>query len=443
VDGDADGKNEEVGVKVKGRMQTRASILTTLLATLAATASAQGPLAPCAAYWDAAAVFVGRIESVRREATGRTASMAVVESFRGVSTSRVEASVVVSRKDYCLPLTPGSEYVFYVTRDANGAGVVDACGRSRRLEDGAADVDYARSVKSGTAPAGVVTGHVAVARRTLAGKPAGVSGAAAPVVTINLLKAGVVVDTTRTSTGSGSFSLDAPDGGAYRIGVEVPDGFYADEPFRDVTLPDPRACADVTVSLFGDGWVSGRVVDAKGRTVAGLTIELASGVESRRTVTDRNGRYALTRIPSGRFTLSVPAGLGASAARLFYPGVDAASGAGRIALAAGERKVLDDFTIPATRAYVAVSGVVLDAGGSPAEGARVYLKGLGEDDRIVAEPVVADFMGRFVIAARAGVEYGVFAERARGASGVDATDTRRVTAAEGLAPLRLVLERRY
>jgi hypothetical protein len=417
--------------------------LALLAALTAATASAQGTIAPCAAYWEAAAVLVGRIESVRRDGTGRTASIAVVESFRGVSTRRIEASVVVSRKDYCLPLTPGSEYVFYAARDADGAWVVDACGRSRRIEDGAADLAYARSVKSGTAPAGAVSGHVAVARRTLAGKATGVSGAAAPVVTITLMKAGVVVATAHTSADSGRFSLGAPDGGAYRIGLEVPAGLYADEPARDVVLPDPRACADVTVNLFDDGWVNGRVVDAQDRPVAGLTVELASGPASRRTVTDRDGRYALTKIPSGRFTLSVPAGLGASAARLFYPGVDAASRAARIPLAAGERRALADFRIPAHRAYVPVSGIVLDAGGSPAEGARVYLKGPGEDDRIVSEAVVADFMGRFVIAARAGVEYGVFAERARGASGVDATDTRRVTAAEGLAPVRLVLERRY
>jgi hypothetical protein len=55
-------------------------------------------------------------------------------------------------------------------------------------------------------------------------------------------------------------------------------------------------------------------------------------------------------------------------------------------------------------------------------------------------------MGRFVIAARAGVEYSVFAERARGggrAGGVDATDTHRLVPAEGLPPMRLVLASRY
>ena len=35
----------------------------------------------------------------------------------------------------------------------------------------------------------------------------------------------------------------------------------------------------------------------------------------------------------------------------------------------------------------------------------VYLKGAAEGDRIVGEPVAADFVGRFVVAALAGTDY--------------------------------------
>ena len=89
---------------------------------------------------------------------------------------------------------------------------------------------------------------------------------------------------------------------------------------------------------------------------------------------------------------------------------------------------------------------MFDADGTPAEGARVYLKGVGEDDRIVSEPVAADFMGRFVIAARAGTDYRLFAERARPggrSSRVDSTDQMRLIAVDGLKPVRLTLARRY
>jgi hypothetical protein len=215
-----------------------------------------------------------------------------------------------------------------------------------------------------------------------------------------------------------------------------------------VTLPDARACAEVDASLFDDGRLEGRVVDVKGRPLAGLTLEVAqAGGGTRRMVTDRDGRYAMARIPAGRFTLSVPpAPLADVRSRVIFPGRSASPTATRIALAQGERKQLSDFVIPADRAFVVLSGVVLDAGGVPAEGARVFLKGASEDDRIVSEPVIADFMGRFAIAARAGIEYGLFAERPRPGgrvSGVDATSTHRVTAADGLAPVRLVLAPRY
>ncbi len=131
---------------------------------------------------------------------------------------------------------------------------------------------------------------------------------------------------------------------------------------------------------------------------------------------------------------------------LFYPGVESLTASTRVAVAPGARVELADFRIPAHHKYVAVAGVVFDADGAPAEGARVYLKGVGEDDRILSEPVAADFMGGFVIAARAGTDYRLFAERPRPggpSSRVDSTAPIHLTAADGLAPVRLKLERRY
>jgi hypothetical protein len=55
-------------------------------------------------------------------------------------------------------------------------------------------------------------------------------------------------------------------------------------------------------------------------------------------------------------------------------------------------------------------------------------------------------MGRFVIAARAGAGYGLFAERARpggSSSRVDSADEMRLVAVDGLKPVRLTLARRY
>ena len=428
-------------------MQKHRIVLLILAATVATAASAQ-TVAPCEAYWNAAAVLVGRVESVKRKGADRVLSLVVVDPFRGVSSRRFDAVLIVPRSGSCLSFTPASEYVIYAERRVpDGAWVVNACGRTRPMDDAGADVEYARAVRQGTAASGYVTGHVSVGFRTITSRLVG-RVRSAPIVTVTLTKGDIAVATTQTSGDAGWYRIDTPAAGAYRVSVTVPDGFYVDDAAHDVMHPDPRACAGVDVVLYDDGHVRGRVVDAKGRAVAGLTLELTAvaGGGSRRTVTDRDGRYALTKIPAGRFMLSVPGDPSRkSETRLYFPAAADAGASSRITVAAGERKKLPDFSIPAERAYVPVSGVVLDSGGAPAEGARIFLKGVGEYERIVSEPVFADFMGRFVIAARAGGEYGVFAERPRAGShagGVDATDTIRVTAADGLAPVRLVLERR-
>ena len=148
--------------------------------------------------------------------------------------------------------------------------------------------------------------------------------------------------------------------------------------------------------------------------------------------------------------LSVPAGPSldgeGGSPRILHPGVESVGRATRVALTAGQRLELADFRLPASHAYVPISGVVFDPDGAPAEGARVYLKGVGRNDPIVSEPVAADFMGRFVIAARAGAGYGLFAERARpggSSSRVDSADEMRLVAVDGLKPVRLTLARRY
>jgi hypothetical protein len=423
------------------------SVTVAIAVVLTAFATAAAAQLACVTYWSAAAVFVGRVEAVKRDGANRTISFVVVESLRGVSSSAVDAVLVLPRREHCLSFAVGGEFFIYAERRPEGGLVVNGCGRSRRIEDASADLEYARSVRQGTAPVGSVSGNVVVGYRTLAGKSVA-RVRTAPVIKVNLHKDGIAVAAT-TTAGSGWYQLQSPDAGRYRVTFDIPEGLYADQSSQELYLPDARACADVGLELYDNGRVDGRVIDVKGRPIAGLTLEIRSlgNAGSLRTVTDRDGRYAFAKLPAGRFAVRVPGGRspdGRSA--LYFPGVESATATTRITLAEGERKPLADFTIPAHRSYVAVSGIVLDAGGAPAEGARVFLKNVGDDDRIVSEPVTADFMGRFVIAARAGIEYGLFAERARPGSragGVDATDTLRLTATDGLALVRLVLERRY
>jgi hypothetical protein len=442
------------------KTQTAVAIAALLISSLTPTsAEAQECCVvqtPCAAYWDAAAVFIGRVEAVRRVGTTRTVSFSVLEGFRGVTSSTVDVSTGPAGQRCSLRFTIGHEYVVFADRavGTNGAApgglTTSRCSGTRDVEDASAELAYGRGVKQGTAPPGHISGRVLLESRDLAGQPTGVSRPM-PDMTV-IITRDSAGDTTVTDA-AGAFRVESRGLGTYVVSVSVPERFYSDAPATMVTLRDPRSCASVAAMLHDNGHVAGRVVDAAGRPIAGLTIELApSGREGRRMVTDRDGRYALARVPPGRFVLSVPAGpsraTGGRPLRVFYPGVETLTASTRVAVAPGERAHLADFRIPAHHAYVAVSGVVFDADGTPAEGARVFLKGVGEDDRIVSESVAADFMGGFVIAARAGTTYLLFAERARPggrSSRVDSTDPIQLTAAEGLglAPVRLKLERRY
>jgi protocatechuate 3,4-dioxygenase beta subunit len=235
--------------------------------------------------------------------------------------------------------------------------------------------------------------------------------------------------------------------------VDVPDRYYAEDPIGTVELRDPRSCAEVERRLYDNGRLAGRVVDSGGRPVPGLTIELGTtkGTQTRRTITDRDGRYEFGRLPSARFVIGIQTSPHSKnelrASRVFHPGVEKLASATPIAVGPGARVALDDFKVPGHLHYVAVSGVVFDPDGWPAQGARVYLKGVDEGtDYILSEPATADASGRFVIAALAGADYRVFAERSRSVTNtprMDASDQLRLTVVEGLKPLRLTLRRRY
>ena len=380
---------------------------------------------PCSAYWTDAAVFVGRVESVTREPGARRVRLSVIESFRGVSASTVDVLTAPAGQRCSLPFKAGREYLVYASRSAaTGSLTATACSRTRGVEDAGADLAYARALKDGTAAPGRVTGQVLAGRRDLNGRSI---GAAAPManVTVRLAK-DASADRTTTNP-AGDFLFEGRGAGSYTVNVDVPDGYYSENPSWTVELRDGRGCVDVSAMLYPNGVVAGRVVDAAGRPVPGLTIEIATSSSSqrRKTITDRDGRYEMTRLPAGRFVVGTNTVL-----------------ASRVTLAPGQRAALGDFSIPAHIKYVSVSGFVLDADGAPAEGARVYVRGVAEGDHIVAEPATVDFLGRFVIAVLAGGDYQVFAERLQSPK-TDATEPVRVTASDALKPLRLVLRRRY
>lgn len=455
MDGAANGENDAIPdreqIMTLGGQTDRTSVMRILLLIAlavgnAADAAAQRLESPCAAYWRAPAVFVGRVESVARATAGRQVVFAIAERFRGPEASSL--TLTIDPSSTCAgTFRAGREYFVYADRDRDGRNFVVRCARTAGVEDAAADHEYARSVKEGRAPAGTIGGQVVVVQRDFGGR---IVKPAQPAAGVPVRISGGGADDRTVTNHAGDFSVPSRGPGAYSIAVDLPDGLVIDAATAiptGVELRDARDCAAVEVALAYDGRIGGRVVDARGRSVPGLTVEVATPglAQSRRTSTDRDGYYLFPKLPPGRFVIAVedrPPAPGGKRSRVFLPATNTAGAAARVIVGEGERVQAPEFRLPASVNYVAVHGFVLDADGTPAEGARVYLKGAGEGDRIVGEPAVADFVGRFVLAALAGTEYSIFAERTRG-SRVDSAVPIGVVPAEGEKPITLTLHRRY
>jgi hypothetical protein len=410
--------------------------------------------APCAAYWSASEVFVGRVDSVKRTAADDITTFTVLESFRGVTSSTIDVITTRGGRPCSVQLRIGHEYVVYARRaDDTGRPTTSLCSRTRVVEDAAADLTYARALKQGSGPPGRISGRVVLVPRDLSGRSIPAAQPAPDIVVRVSSIANNRAETTVTNQ-AGDFAFENRGAGSYIVRVDVPDRYYSEDPGAIVELRDPRSCVEVVATLFDNGQVAGRVVDSSAQPVAGLTIELstANGAHSKRAITDREGRYAISQVPPGRFVVGINTGPLRRdlrrQPRVYYPGAVGRASAVHITVAGGERVTLGDLRIPDQLKYVPVSGIVFDADGRPAEGARVFLKGLAEDDAdyILTEPVTADASGKFVVAALGGAEYRLFAERGRlegRLERVDSSEQVRLMAVEGLKPLRLTLQRRY
>jgi hypothetical protein len=416
---------------------------------------------PCAAYWNASAVFVGRVEAISRSGGSRRVTFNVRESFRGVSSSTVDVLTGPAGQRCSLSLRSGQEYLVYAHRsEGTSTLTTSVCAGTREVSDAASDLSYARSIQ-GTgrsdgndgAAIGRITGQVLLVPRTLTGKPAGLAKPLADVSVVVSRREhdGLGENATTLTNDAGDYSVESRGPGRYTIRVIAGDRYYSDEPAGIAELRDVRACAVVDRRLHNNGRITGNVKDAGGRPIAGLTIDLATsiGAPTRRTTTDRNGQYDFLRVPPGRFIVGVNIGPRRKRTprplQLVYTSAESTA-AKRVSVGAGDVVGLSDWILPAHLRFVPISGVVLDADGAPADRARVYIKGVEEDDEIVAEPAITDSSGRFVIAAVADAPYRLFAERDRSEGEIrriDSTDPVTLTATDRMSAVRLSLRRRY
>jgi hypothetical protein len=109
-------------------------------------------------------------------------------------------------------------------------------------------------------------------------------------------------------------------------------------------------------------------------------------------------------------------------------------------LGGGERLVIDTSSLPRSMDVIRLDGRVVGADGWSMADARVFLKG-DTGERLLGVPAITDALGRFVLALSEGEPYQVFAERPSDDS--EFSDPVSITAERGMAPLRLIVRRRF
>jgi len=407
---------------------------------------------PPADFWHADGVFTGRVLSVDRadgvnpaEGRQRRVRVRVAERFRGSSPAPGGVAIVFTPARCGYPFKVGADYVIYTTAGEDGRLMTTLCSRTVPLDRAGADLAYGRLVASGAAPRGVVVGDVRYApehdpRRT-------------PVAGVAVTAIGSASQVTSVTDARGRYTIELPAAGRYALSVNLPATSYAAAATRTIELADARACVQRDVDVLFDGQLAGRIVDSRGRGVAGLTVAHVrlrkdGGVRPDRTraLTRDDGGFRIDRVPPGPFAVVVELPedhvSGATDENdALPPGLFR-----RGLIGGGERLSLDSLVLPADVRLVRLEGSVHGSDGAPAAGARVFLKDDAEAGRIVGAAAIADDLGRFVLAVLEDEGYQVFAERPMStgtSSGLDFSDPVSVNARAGMPPLRLTVRRRF
>ena len=324
---------------------------------------------PCQEYWSADAVFIGMVTRVVRVpnqtqlAVGpylqSTVYLNVEEAFKGV-----QDSAVVFELDHCGYFFKEDErYLVYarLNRNTKQLEVRSGNSRTRLLSDAAEDLQYIRGLSSAE-PGGRIVGKVGLYKHNI--KASLYDGDPLANIKVTLEGNNQRQDTLTNSGGEYEFkNLSAGD---YQVRAQLPEPFGVDE--QTVKAP-ARGCVQVYMIAKSKGQITGRVLDSQGKPAVYVPVSLVSAEASLEQIlsankekaewafvlTNEEGRYAFSFLPPGRYLVVInraefERSRGAEAARLlprlFYPGVNDASGATVIVVDKDRKTEEYNFNLP-------------------------------------------------------------------------------------------------
>lgn len=309
---------------------------------------------PCQAAWTADVVFAGIVSAV--EPIDHDAFDAPYQSVlvrfdveRGfVNAVPGSLEIVTGRGggDCGYSFTTGGRYVVYASKTPSGRLSTGICSRTRPLDKAEGDIRYLTSMPA-TGTGGRVYGRVHESRRDPAEERAVDYG---PVdgVTISLRGATFVREVVTDTRGQ--YQIPNLPTGKVTVSVVPPVGFDMRYLERQLELRDLRACSEMDFTISQIGSVSGRVVDASGRPVAGVAVEAVAAelagfdppAFQDPARTDNRGVFEFEELPPGTYVFGVnltkQSGPRQSGKPQFLPGTALAREATAIEVRPGDRK---------------------------------------------------------------------------------------------------------
>ena len=402
-------------------------ILINATAALSCTCIGTGP--PCQEYGKTAVVFVGTPIEMKR-ATAKPAAdqkpqflprlfvFTVEESFRGLNGAQVEIQTGFGGGDCGYAFNLGTRYLVYAAIDEkNGTYVTSTCMRTRPVSEAAEDFDYIRGL-SKREPGATLSGEV---RRYRSNLETGRTQQLGPLPNIKITVEGEGRSYVTQTDAEGRYQLTKLPPGKYQVKADLPaelSGYV-----EQATALDDRGCSATTFYVTDNGRIRGRVIDADGKPVPGIMVNLilasqanSSGPQGVPAYANGEGYYELRLVPPGNYLLGIrlkgldgPESVATAYPRVYYPGVGTPAEAAVLTI--GEGTLLKDIDLRLSPRLTrrVISGSVKYADGTPAAKANVVYYDRSSPVMTLGNAVGADDQGNFSFEGREGTPYCVMA----------------------------------